>query len=297
MDFTKAIEEFMFETQGKYYKQELKKAIMELEDAFRFDDKPRNYLGASSIVKECKRRVWYDYRHTCVGDGYSARMIRLFNRGHLEEARFVAILRSMGLTVTNVDSTGKQYGFSHGQYRGSGDGVCFDNRQLDHPTIKFLPKINHAFLLEFKTHNDRSFGTLQAKGLRAAKPEHFDQMQILMHEMRLPNALYMAVNKNDDSIFTCWLDHLPEVGEKYRDIAQYILTTNIPPKRLSDNATFFVCKMCDYRQLCHYGMLEVNTCCRTCTHVETTCLSVLCNLGYDSHTNCGAYKRMNHLWN
>lgn len=69
----------------------------------KFDDGPRAHLGASVIGRECARELWYGFRwaHYKRHDG---RMLRLFQRGHLEEGRIIEYLEGIGATVEYVDT-------------------------------------------------------------------------------------------------------------------------------------------------------------------------------------------------
>lgn len=77
-----------------------------------FDDGHRKHLGASLIGGECSRRMWYTFRwvkHVT----HSGQQYRLFNRGHLEEDRFVKYLEWSGFQVWELNpETGKQFQIS-----------------------------------------------------------------------------------------------------------------------------------------------------------------------------------------
>lgn len=62
------------------------------------DDDFRSHLGGSMIGKECMRELVYSFRWSVRSD-FSGRMLRLFDRGHKEEFRFVAFLRMIGFEV------------------------------------------------------------------------------------------------------------------------------------------------------------------------------------------------------
>jgi hypothetical protein len=59
---------------------------------------PRPHLGASVVGKPCDRAMVYGFRHA-VRKKTEGRMLRLFNRGHLEEIRICAWLRMVGMEV------------------------------------------------------------------------------------------------------------------------------------------------------------------------------------------------------
>jgi hypothetical protein len=66
------------------------------------EDGRREHLGASVIGRKCHRELWYSYRWADI-IVHEGRMVRLFERGHLEEYRFCAILEGMGCRVVTYD--------------------------------------------------------------------------------------------------------------------------------------------------------------------------------------------------
>ena len=91
----------------------------------------RTHLGASLIGKACERALWYDFRWTTKAK-FPGRVLRLFETGHLAEARLVQNLRRTGATVLEVDpETGRQFRVqAHGgHFGGSLDGVALNDRR------------------------------------------------------------------------------------------------------------------------------------------------------------------------
>lgn len=218
----------------------------------------RAHLGASLVGKACSRQIWYSYRWVKkpVFDG---RMLRLFQTGHLAEERMITELKALAGRngqVHSVGSDGKQFSFSEfgGHFSGSCDGVASN-----------LPGIDGWCLLEFKTHSAKSFEWLEKNKVQVAKPEHYAQMQLYMGEMELPRALYLAVNKNTDALYSEIVEYSPAEFEKLRDKALRIIKSESPPPKLRDTIEGFDCEYCDYQAMCHGDAVpEVN--CRTCAH-------------------------------
>lgn len=227
------------------------------------DESPRRYLGASIIGKPCARQLWYDFRWVHFED-FDGRSLRLFETGHLEEPRMVQNLRDAGVEVYDVDeSTGEQFGviFHGGHFRGHADGVALG--------IKDAPKTWH--LLEFKTHNEKSFSQLVKNGVATAKPMHFAQMQVYMAGMGLIRAYYLAKNKNTDELYGERLHFDKTVASDYIDRAERIIFANEPPLKISEKPNWYECKFCPYSDYCHGGATALpdpmpNANCRTCIH-------------------------------
>lgn len=246
------------------------------DDAFRGEDGGhRSHLGASVLGKECPRSIWYGFRWA-FGKKHEPRMLRLFNRGHLEEPRMVALLMMINCEFWQYDANGKQFRieFADGHGGGSGDGVGRGIPDLPPET---------AFCAEFKTHGENPFiklagklddwrkyragkGPFTGEGVRIAKYEHYVQMQLYMHKMGLAAALYMAVNKNTDDLYAEVVHLDTEFAEQFINRGETLVYLNEAPKRISESPGFWKCRFCDQHPLCH-GDAKAEVNCRTCDHV------------------------------
>jgi hypothetical protein len=252
-----AIEEALVKDQGARFRGFLGELMPLAGDAYSTkEDDFRNHLGASLIGRECAREVWYGFRWA-TRKRFDGRMLRLFNRGHLEEPRFVALLMMIGCEVWQVDANGKQFriGGHKGHFGGSMDGV-----------VRGLPDLpNEAVLTEFKTHGDSSFTKLVASGVLSAKWEHFIQMQIYMGKNGLQWALYAAVNKNNDAIHMELVQFDNVQYQRYLDRSVMIIDSLTPPPKINESPGWFKCKFCDHKDVCHGKALPDRNC-RTCAH-------------------------------
>lgn len=251
-----AIESAIAADQGSAYRGWLGKVIPHMGDAYDTSKAShRSHMGASLIGGECGRAIWYNFRWA-TKSRHTGRMIRLFNRGHLEEARFIAMLLTIGCEIYQQDENGKQFRISHaeGHFGGSGDGIAIG--------IPDLPP-GQACVTEFKTHNDKSFSELTAKGVREAKFEHYAQMNVYMEKMGLPAALYLAVNKNNDEIYgeIVHLDRI--IAEQMINRGETLVWMNEPPVKIAKTPGFWKCRFCDHSGVCHKGELPDRNC-RSC---------------------------------
>lgn len=243
---------------GARFRALLGEAVQEIGDAFNGieDTHPRTHLGASIIGRPCPRAMWYSFRWVSWRKP-PARIVRLFNRGHMEEARFLALLRLIGATVHGVNpDTGKQFRVSAGRgyYGGSLDAMCLG-----------LPGFTGWALAEFKTHGDNSFKKLQKIGMREAKPEHYVQMQQYMGAYQLSSGLYLACNKNDDALHAEIVLFDRQSYLHYRERGELLVDMAEPPPRCSQSPSNYDCKTCDHAQTCFYGVEPLHTC-RTCQY-------------------------------
>ena len=241
--------------QGAAFRRHLRHLMPQAEDAYRDEeDDFRSHLGASIIGGECAREQWYSFRWT-MRRRFEGRMIRLFNRGHLEEPRMVALLLMIGCTVWQFDEEGNQFRINghKGHFGGGLDAVVLG-----------IPEIpNEPVLSEFKTHNDKSFQKLKGAGVREAKFQHYVQMQMYMGKNGLRWALYMAVNKNDDEIYAELVEFDPITYDRFQDRAAMIIDAPEPPPRINNSPGWYKCKFCDYAPVCHGAALPEKNC-RTC---------------------------------
>lgn len=261
----------------------------------------RHHLGGSLIGRSCLREIWYSYRWAR-RPKFAGRILRLFERGHKEEFRFVAFLEMIGIKVqayseklvylpsddkyftlpwsaditdpadgmevttseyhiTRAESMGvrlRQWQINgvRGHFGGSLDGEATNVPGFD-PSEKML--------CEFKTHNESSFKKVVADGVRLSKPEHYAQMQTYMEKRNLKNAIYMAVNKNNDDLHIEIVPFEAGFGADMEQKAALIIDSATPPPRESNHAAAFGCKFCDFARVCHFAEpMEKN--CRTCAH-------------------------------
>lgn len=222
----------------------------------------RGYLGASIIGHECDRYLWLMFRG-CAKRTFDGRMHRLFERGRREESWFVDELRGIGCTVHEKDpNTNEQVEVVAlgGHFRGHLDGVALG--------IPEAPKTWHV--LEFKTHNDKSFSALVKVGVKAAKPMHYAQMMVEMGLSKLSRALNLASNKDTDALHSERIDYDASEFKAIMARAERIIKAPVPPGRLASRPDDFRCKFCEAQDLC-WGTGEValpvpRKTCRTCCH-------------------------------
>ena len=221
------------------------------------DSKHRRHLGASVVGGDCKRAVWYGFRWAKTIK-HKARTLRIFRRGQDEESKIVEWLRMAGIEVIDKDpETGEQFYFkSHGgHFAGSVDGFA--------TAIPDIP-LQWA-LLEFKTHNMKSFKDFETKKLIDAKPQHMAQIQTYMRAFKLDWCLYIAVCKDNDELYFEMVPHVPEISAAILERASDIIFKEEAPARISNDPTWYRCKWCEYHDICHGENLPEKNC-RTCAH-------------------------------
>ena len=254
-----AIRQGIEKDQGTAFRKALQDLLPKMEDAYRESGKGyRSHLGASLIGRDCAFELWLGYRWVEKAT-FNERILRLFNRGHLEEARFLAMLISAGIEVWYETETGGQFKFSDidGHFGSSLDGIVI------------VPDLNEAAYAEFKTHGDKSFKKLQKEGVQNSTYEHYVQMQICMDAYDLKYGVYFAVNKNDDDLHIEIVKLDKEVVKAYRTRARGIIYAQEAPPRISNKSSWYQCKFCNKKDVCHNkAKPDIN--CRTCALAHPT---------------------------
>lgn len=217
---------------------------------------PRPHLGASIVGHSCKRRIWGAFRWLFreTSDG---KLLRIFNTGKREEERVFEELRGIGCEVSTGPEPGTQWTFSaiDGHFGGSMDAA-----------VRGLPEAPKRWhCLEIKTHNDKSYKALVKEGVRAWKPMHWVQMQLYLRHFELERAAYIAINKNDDSIYLERVEYDSGKAEEFVARAEDIVYSEDAPLKLSDDPEHWECKMCPMHAQCHGTEAPVPSC-RSCSH-------------------------------
>jgi len=216
----------------------------------------RAHLGASLIGHNCERHLWLTFRWA-LAPKFDGRMLRLFETGHKEELRLVSDLRRIGVTVHDTQPDGVT------QWRVNDCGGHFGG-SLDAAAIGLqeAPKTWHC--CEFKTSNTKAFKELQDKGVRAAKPMHWFQMQTYMHLTGMTRAAYIVKCKETDQLYMERVHYEKQEAEKIIERALRVITAPEPPARIG-SADWYECKFCHHAAICH-GTTAPEANCRTCAH-------------------------------
>ena len=214
-------------------------------------EEERPHFGCSQLGDECERRMWLNFRWA-LRQNFSGRILRLFRRGKREEDIVFEDLRAIGIEVDN-----SQEWVDFGSHvSGSCDGV-----------VSNVPnKGKKVAVLEIKTHNEKSFGSFQKMTLQKAHPKHYIQMQTYMLGLGIDRGLYFAINKNNDEIYTEWVEFDRKVAEEAVTRGKRIALSDRMPEPISHDPSWYQCKMCSFHQFCHETKIAEKVNCRTCAH-------------------------------
>ena len=233
----------------------------------------RGYLGASLIGNECVRQVYYNY-NGYPKEPFEAKTLMAFESGHRAEDLTADRLRMVeGVTLHTHKPDGYQYGFkeefkldnpidiidhktgevtgvqTHGVFAGHIDGVIEGLLQA--------PKTPHIWEhKDCKESKFKEFIKLKEKHGEKNVLYHWNmtyyvQHQIYMHKFGMDRG-YMTVSLAGCRDYSsCRTEYKKEVALQYIDRAKKIINSTQPPPRLSDNSDFWLCRWCDFKDICH----------------------------------------------
>ena len=206
---------------------------------------PRGYIGCSVIGHECDRYIWLN-KYGKLTYEIPFRLGRIFERGNLEEERIFSSLKKLSC----VELLSTQLSFASSILQGSCDGVIKD-------------KQGNQYILELKTMNDGNFKRLKKYGLSKSNATYWSQCQAYMHlaiELLLldfKGVLFLAVNKNDESMYEEFIEYDPMFGEGLVAKAKRIGQLNeIPDGIFSTEKKPQACFTCSFHKHC-YGEQNV----------------------------------------
>lgn len=226
----------------------------------------RPYMGMSFIGNPCDRYLWLMYRwmNRPVEDG---RVVRIFKRGDLEEIIMSTYLDAVGVELSHTSNPALG---DEGQIEVV-DGICKGHIDgLIKGGVKEHPY--SAMIWENKSANRKAFEEVSKKGCKLTHPEHYTQQQCYMKKAReklgidIQYSFYTVTCKDDDRIYTEVIPYDEEFATKQLQRANFIGVQNSIPPRLSDDATDFRCKMCQFYWFCHEQEMTREVNCRTCTY-------------------------------
>ena len=221
----------------------------------------RPHMGGSIIGTECDRALWYGFRWS-TSVKHEGRLLRLFDRGQLEEARFVKALRAVGVTVLDVDpDTGRQFKLR--------DDSGHIGGEMDAVAIGFRESPDNWALVEMKTHSAKSFASLVKEGVEKSKPLHWAQMHVYAGLADIDHAFYFAVNKDTDALYSQWIAIDKALSLRLLAKAKRIVDATEAPGKISRDPSWFKCRFCDHHAVCHGDAVPASHC-RSCAFSTPT---------------------------
>ena len=200
-------------------------------------EKRRLYVGASSIGSLCARFIWYGY-HTCTPRIIDSRRRRTLEIGNRLESILVEALIDAGIKLERPSKDNNFLEFYEKrltEFRGHADALW-----------------RGVAIIEIKTAKDSSFKIFQKKGLRLWYPSYFAQVQSYMGMSGVHMAYVLAINKDTSELHDECIVFDERYYESLVEKAKAIIESpEKPPEKISRSPIYFMCRMCDYRNVCH----------------------------------------------
>ena len=209
---------------------------------------PRDYLGASRIGEPCARKLVSEITRTPKDDGreFAGRTLRIFDVGHQLEDLCIGWLRGAGFDVRTRNCAGEQFGFSiaGGRIRGHIDGAIVDGPDIG---------IRWPALWEHKALGQKSWSDVVIRGVRAARPVYFAQVQLYMAYMQLLVALFTATNRDSLALYHEIVPFDAAEAQALSDKAVAAIRAAEAgelPSRIAAASDFYICRCCPYARRC-----------------------------------------------
>lgn len=233
--------------------------------------RPSNSIGMSSIGKECWREIFYSFRNS-ENRTQNIKGTRAAEDGNIQEdvmAERLRMLPYIELITEDPDNLGEQINVNAllGHFKGFLDGMIHG--------ILEAPKTWHVWEHKCKKEvGPGGFNKLvklrdelgEKNALKEWNIEYYAQAQMYMHLIPATRH-YMTVStpggRDHISIRT---DYDKKYAESCVEKAKSIIFDkwNIPNK-IQENPDSYICRFCDYKEICHSGLIPLSHC-KTCRY-------------------------------
>lgn len=209
----------------------------------------RCYLGASRLGVSCERALQYEFAQASVDYGRETqgRILRIFERGHVNEESMVAWLRGAGFDLLTHKADGEQFGFSvaDGRLQGHIDGVFVGGPE----------GFAYPALWENKCLGSKSWRDLEKNRLAVSKPVYAAQLAMYQAYLDLHEnpAIFTAVNADTMEIYAELVPFDAALAQRMSDRAAKVITatevSELLPRSFAEQ-THFECRMCAWQDRC-----------------------------------------------
>ncbi|CAK0772909.1 Isoleucyl-tRNA synthetase [Gammaproteobacteria bacterium] len=223
--------------------------LIDADNLRREASRSRPYLGASQLGASCERAIQFGYTQTPVDPGRetSGKTLRIFERGHLIEAKMATWLRRAGFKLRTHNRKREQIGFTtlDGQFQGHVDGILTKGPDL----------LEYPCLWENKCLGAKYWREIASKGLAVARPEYAAQIALYQAYLELHQhpALFTAVNADTMDIYAERVPFDAALAQRMSDRAVKIVTASRAKEQLPRpfaDSSYFECRMCQWQDRC-----------------------------------------------
>lgn len=212
--------------------------------------KQRGRLYFSQIGRECEREIWYNVNdYSC--EPHNAQTLRRFEDGQRGESLMAERLRLVGgVELWTHDENGEQYKYSDFNNRFSG--------RIDGAIIGLVeaPKTLHCW--ECKVTNEKKFSEFQKiKSLLGEKNtlekwdfSYYATAILYMHYGNFDRHYLTVCTPGGRDYSSCRTESNNNFAKHLIQKAKRILESKEPPQRISENKSFYKCKICNHYATC-----------------------------------------------
>lgn len=209
----------------------------------------RHYLGASRLGVACDRALQFEFVRAPVdyGRDFPGHLLRIFERGHVNEECMIGWLREAGFDLRTHDRNGGQFGFSllDGQLQGHVDGVI----------VAGPAGFAYPCLWETKCLGSKSWRDLEKHRLAVSKPVYAAQVAVYQAYLELHEhpALFTAVNADTMEIYAERVPFNGALAQRMSDRAARVIAATCAAEQLPRSFTdpaHFACRMCAWQDRC-----------------------------------------------
>ena len=209
---------------------------------------PRDYLGASRVGEPCARKLVYEYTRTPKDDrkDFGGGILRIFDAGHQFEDS--ASGGSAPPASTSGPATAKASSSA------SRSPAAASVATSTAPSSTGRTSASAGRHCGNTRRSVRSRGpTSSSRGVRAARPICFAQVQLYMAYMDLPVALFTATNRDSlllhHEIVPFDAAEAQALSDKAVEVIRSAEAGELPP-RIAEAADFHLCRRCDFTKRC-----------------------------------------------
>lgn len=229
-------------------------------------EKPRRYVGMSSVGEECKRKLWYRFRWA-TPETFDAKSLKRFEDGHTQEDVQANRLRLVhGITLLTHDpDTGDQIGFRDlaGHFCGHCDGNILGILQAPKTWHIWEHKsVEEKALVELEKLK-RTYGDKEA--LKHWKPVYYAQAILYMYYAGMTRHYLTVSSPGGRRTVSCRTNCDTAEALVLIEKAKRIIEAQNPPEKISKSADYFECRWCSFHSICHGENIPQKNC-RTCLH-------------------------------
>jgi len=215
------------------------------------ETKQRDYLGASLIGNPCARQIWYQY-NGYPKQPFEATTLMNFADGHASEDITAERLRQVpGIELITHNEQGDQFGFDMlgSKFKGHCDGFIRGLIQAPDTWHIWEHKCSAKKKFDEFVRIKRNVG--EKKALKNWNENYYAQAQLYMYAFDL-NRHYLTVSIAGSREYnSCRTEYREDVAMRYIERADKIIQAKSEPPRISEKSDFWLCRFCDYREICH----------------------------------------------